>query len=53
MVWLPDFDAARRDAVSLSERTSLGVGGRADLLFEPATEEEPVEAPAVPAAPQA
>ena len=40
MVWLPDFDAARRAAVSLSERTSLGVGGRADLLFEPATEEE-------------
>jgi UDP-N-acetylmuramate dehydrogenase len=40
VVYLPDFDAARQQAVALSDRTSLGVGGPADLLFEPTTEEE-------------
>lgn len=40
MVYLPDFDAARARAVPLSDRTSLGVGGRAQLWFEPGTPEE-------------
>src|SRR5688572_18347086 len=40
MVYVPDFDAARRDAVPLSDRTSLGVGGAAQLWFEPGTPEE-------------
>lgn len=40
MVSPADFDAARRRAVALAERTSLGVGGRAELFFEPTTVEE-------------
>lgn len=44
MVSPADFDAARRGAADLSGRTSLGVGGRPELFFEPAT---PAEAAAV------
>lgn len=40
MVWRPDFDSARARAEDLSRRTSLGVGGRPELLFEPRTREE-------------
>lgn len=40
MVSPADFDAARKRAVTLAERTSLGVGGPAELWFEPATPEE-------------
>jgi UDP-N-acetylenolpyruvoylglucosamine reductase len=40
MVFVPDFDAARDRAIPLRERTSLGVGGQAELWFEPETPEE-------------
>lgn len=35
MVLPPDFDAAHERAEALSERTSLGVGGRPRFFFEP------------------
>lgn len=47
MVWRPDFADARARAENLSRRTSLGVGGRPELLFEPRT---PAEAAAIVAA---
>jgi UDP-N-acetylmuramate dehydrogenase len=43
MVFVPDFDAARQHAVPLSDRTSLGVGGEAQLWFEPETDEQAAE----------
>jgi UDP-N-acetylmuramate dehydrogenase len=39
----PSFDDARARAVALSRRTSLGVGGAPELLFEPRTLEEAAE----------
>jgi UDP-N-acetylmuramate dehydrogenase len=38
-----DFAEAARSAEALARRTSLGVGGRPDYLFEPRTEEEAAE----------
>ena len=40
MVSRPDFADARRRAVLLSARTSLGVGGQPELWFEPNSVEE-------------
>lgn len=37
MVSPADFDHARQRAVTLAQRTSLGVGGRPELFFEPTT----------------
>lgn len=40
MAWRPSFDEARAAATRLGLRTSLGVGGTPDFLFEPASDEE-------------